>query len=149
MNRVVLVSTTTQRHRHLRGHDPSTRPRPSLSALRLPHGDHRDLRAGLSPSPPSLRAGVHNRDQLVVTLRAITSIAVVFSLPLLSAGNDGACPFPRFPTRFASRSDHHSLKFASQRALPASSRANHRQKRCLPDPALRGPNKTNPHIARG
>jgi len=38
-----------------------------------------------------------------VTLRAITSIAAFFSLPLLSAGNDGECPFPHFPTRFASR----------------------------------------------
>src|SRR5262249_3845559 len=127
----------------------STRPRPSLSALRLPHADHRDLRAGFSPSPPSLRAGVHNRDQLVVTLRAITSIAIVFCLPLLSAGNDGARPFPRFPTRFPSPSAHHQVKFASQRPLPASSRANHRQKRLSPGPCAARSERNNPHSTRG
>ena len=49
-----------------------------------------------------------------MTLRAITSIAVVFSLPLLSAGNDGACPFPVFPPDLP----------ADQATTPANSRLN-------------------------
>src|SRR5262249_61336203 len=71
-------------HRDLRGHAPSPRPRPSLSAVRLPHGDHRGLRGGLSSSPPSLPAGLDNRDQLSLAPRAISSILVFFSLPLVS-----------------------------------------------------------------
>jgi len=60
------AAPATTSNRHLRGYAPSTRPRPSLSALRVPHGDHRGLRGGLSLSPPSLRAGINNREQIPI-----------------------------------------------------------------------------------
>src|SRR5215467_9578557 len=129
--------------RHLRGHGPS-KSRPSLSALRLPHGDHRGLRGGLSSAPPSLRTGANNRDQLVVTPLIVTFSDIVFPLPLVSAGNHGARPVPCFPTRFLAPSAHQPLKFASQRTPVASFRPNHSRRRLSQRPcaARSAPNKS-------
>jgi hypothetical protein len=84
-----------------------------------------------------------------VTLRAITSIAVFFSLPLDSAGNDRAPLSPYFRAQFIRRSAHHSLKFASHHALAAFSPADHRQKRLSPRPCAARSAPNNPHSARG
>src|SRR5262245_31979203 len=47
-----LVLHPSRRHLQQPIESPRTRAPPSLSALRLPHADHRDVRGGLRTSPP-------------------------------------------------------------------------------------------------
>jgi Putative transposase len=132
---------------NLRGHDPLRGARSSLSSLRQPHADHRNVRAGSTSSPSPLRAaGRHHVEYLMTAAPSPRSLSSHYRC-LRSA-----TPAHAFIAAFAPRLPRNRSAISTKSPLIVSFGAPTPPDRCHPPMSLghllHSRRHRNPHSAR-